>query len=150
MWDARADGMDMPLQRGIRALDSVSTDSYDALCAVLWSERNLLESLACTVVVGQLVPHARAAARSGRTPTAAELELIEQLQLQEVLRAAVSEAVAEAAGLAAPATLAELATDAPEPWSTILLEHRAALRTLLDDIAALDVAPQLSLVEFVA
>ncbi|MDT4938588.1 MAG: hypothetical protein QOG80_2259, partial [Pseudonocardiales bacterium] len=37
---------------------------YAAVCAVLWSERELLESLACTAIVDQLMTHA-AAARGG-------------------------------------------------------------------------------------
>ena len=143
----RADGWDMPLQPGVRALDATVADTYAAICAVLWSERSALESLACTVVVSQLIPRGTNAI-AARPPSAPEVELTERLQLQEVLRAALVDGLVAALPARTPATLSDLAETAPEPWATMLREHRDALRTLLDDVTSLGVTPQRSLAEF--
>ncbi|HJQ42731.1 MAG TPA: hypothetical protein VJ831_06585 [Jatrophihabitantaceae bacterium] len=137
----------MPLQRGARWLDATVADHYAAICAVLWSERNVLESLACTAVVGQLIPRRRNAL-AVRPPSPTEIGLIERLQLQEVLRAAMVDELMEVLPGDAPATLGTLADTAPEPWATMFREHRDALRVLLDDVTSLGVARQRSLAEF--
>jgi hypothetical protein len=122
-------------------------DHYAAVCAVLWSERELLESIACTVIVEQLVANGGAARHAADTIQQASLE---RLAAQEVLRAAIVEALITATATSPRATLAELADEAPEPWQTILREHREALRLLASDLASLAVFDQLSLREFLA
>lgn len=125
-------------------------DAYAAVCTVLWAERDLLESLACTAVVARLIPHRHHGETAVRTASATERELVERLQLQEVLRAVVVEALAEATGSSGSSvtTLPELVADAPEPWATMLAEHREALLALVGDVGGLDVTAQLSLAEF--
>jgi hypothetical protein len=125
-------------------------DAYAAVCTVLWSERTLLESLACTAVVTRLIPRRDSRAdgtTAVRTASAEERQLVERLQLQEVLRSIVVDALAEATGTSAR-TLPALVLAAPEPWATMLAEHREALLALADDVAGLDVTAQLSLAEF--
>jgi hypothetical protein len=123
------------------------TDYYAAVCAVLWSERELLESLACTVVVEQMMTHAGAARRAADV---LQHESLHRLGLQEVLRAAMVEALQATTSGPADATLTDLAAAAPEPWQTMLIEHREALRTLAADLHSLAGFDQLSLREFLA
>jgi hypothetical protein len=56
-----------------------------------------------------------------------ERELLELLHETELMRAVVAGEVAEGLGLAVDASLAEIVDHAPEPWRTILEDHRAAL-----------------------
>jgi hypothetical protein len=136
----------MPQLRGVEAPVS---DNYAAICAVLWSQRELLESLACTAVIAQLLPR-RAAALAVRPRSDAHRAMIERLRLQEVLRAAMVEALKDDVARPAPSTLAAIAADAPEPWATMLTEHREVLRSLLADVTSVDGVEQLSLAEFLA
>jgi hypothetical protein len=122
-------------------------DHYAAVCAVLWSERDLLESLACTVLVDQLVSHTGAARRAAGEVRS---DALHRLGLQEVLRAAIVEALTSATRTAPRATLRELAESAPEPWRTMLAQHREALRSLAGDLRAMACVEQLSLQEFLA
>jgi hypothetical protein len=119
------------------------TDSYAAVCAVLWSEREVLETLACTIVLGHLLAYSGGSDPANRPLTHEQQDAIERLRMQEVLRAAVVETV----GGSEP-TLAELAALAPEPWATMLFEHLVALRTLAADLRTLRGFDQLSLTEF--
>jgi hypothetical protein len=123
---------------------------FAAVCAVLWAERDLLGSLARTVVVGRLAgtPSGTGVVLTPRRPVAGQRLVIERLRLQEVLRASVVDAAV--GPLTAPMTLAELAALAPEPWSTMLMDHRAALCGLVADLDSLAVLSQLSLTEFLA
>ena len=120
-------------------------DHYAAVCAVLWSERELLESLACTVIVAQLMSSAGAASRAAGDVRS---DVMHKLALQEVLRAAIVEALITATSAEPTATLRDLSEAAPEPWQTMLAEHRTALRALADDVGALADYEQLSLLEF--
>lgn len=99
------------------------------LGALLWSERLLLRQ-----VRSQPSDDAQLRAAAARL---SELEL---------LRAMESELLAETLGLPPTASLLELAAAAPEPWSTILADHRGALLALSDALGP-NVA-QLSLAEF--
>jgi hypothetical protein len=122
-------------------------DYYAAVCAVLWSERELLESLACTVVVEQLMTNAGAARQAA---DAIQHDSLHRLGLQEVLRAAMVEALQATTNGPADATLTDLAAAAPQPWQTMLVEHREALRTLAAELHSLAGFEQLSLREFLA
>jgi hypothetical protein len=117
---------------------------------VLWAERDLLGSLARTVVVGRLAgtPSGTGVVLTPRRPVAGQRLVIERLRLQEVLRASVVDAAV--GPLTGPMTLAELAALAPEPWSTMLMDHRTALCGLVADLDSLAVLSQLSLTEFLA
>ena len=118
---------------------------YAAVCAVLWSERELLESLACTVIVEQLMTHAGAARRAADD---VQHDAMRRLGLQEVLRAAIVEALLTAISAPATTTLRELALTAPEPWGTMLREHHDSLAALSSDLQSLSGFEQLSLHDF--
>lgn len=120
---------------------------YAAVCAVLWSERELLESLACTVIVEQLVTHTGAARLAADH---VQQDAMRRLGLQEVLRGAIVGALLTAIAAPPTATLQEVADGAPEPWRTILREHRESLSALSSDLHSLAGFEQLSLHEFLA
>lgn len=108
------------------------------LSLLLWRERELLETLLYRLEQEQLV------LASGRTHwlarAAREVEaVLETLRETEVLRALAADHAAAAVGLAPNPSLRELADRAPEPWRTILHEHREALLAhsrLITDLAA--------------
>jgi hypothetical protein len=137
---------------GTKITNSAATDAggFAAVCAVLWVERDLLQALTRTVVVGRLAgaPSAAGAVLTPRRASAGQRATLERVQLQEVLRAVVVDAAV--APLTGPMTLAELAARAPEPWSTMLLDHRSALCGLAAELDSLGVLRQLSLSEFLA
>lgn len=99
------------------------------LGALLWSERLLLRQV-------RSQPSDDAQLRAAAT----------RLSELELLRAMESELLAETLGVPPTASLLELAAAAPEPWSTILADHRGALLALTDALGP-NVA-QLSLAEF--
>jgi hypothetical protein len=105
---------------------------------LLWREREILEQVLFKVVQERLVLEAG----ETRWLQAANRELeaaVRELRVSEVLRSAETTVLAEELGLSDNASLSELAGAAPEPWSSILLEHRDALRQLtleIDDATA--------------
>jgi hypothetical protein len=120
---------------------------YAAVCAVLWSERELLESLACTVIVEQLMSHAGAARQAADV---VQHDAMHRLGLQEVLRGAIVDALLTVTAAPPTASLRDIAARAPEPWGTILYEHRESLMALSRDLESLAGFEQLSLHEFLA
>src|SRR5437879_922160 len=118
-------------------------DHYAAICAALWAERRLLESLACASVVGRLMASDRLHGWRVDAPSPEEVDMMEKLKLHEVLRAAMVEALLDAAHAPSGVTLAHLVITAPEPWSTMLADHRVALRELLADVESLSDVRQL-------
>ena len=103
---------------------------------ILWRERELLDLLAYKLELEQLV------LASGRTRWLAystrEVEdVLLTLRETEVLRAVASDEAAGDLGLAPAVTLVELANAAPEPWATMLHDHRTALITATREIAEL-------------
>lgn len=108
---------------------------YSAVSAVLWREREALQHVQFKLVQQQLI------LQSGHTrmldAATGELEsALDQLRCTEVLRAIESEVVAAELGVDELPTLAELAAGAPEPWASVLAEHRTALRELTDEVEA--------------
>ncbi|MEV7431651.1 MULTISPECIES: flagellar protein FlgN [unclassified Nocardioides] len=106
------------------------------LSATLWHERELLETLQYHLEVEQLV------LASGRTTwlmrAAKDVEsVLEQLRTAEVLRSAEADGVGERLGLDPAPTLQQLVDASPEPWRTILAEHRDALTSMTREITAL-------------
>ncbi|GGO78016.1 flagellar protein FlgN [Nocardioides deserti] len=106
------------------------------LSATLWHERELLESLQYHLEVEQLV------LASGRTTwlmrAAKDVEgVLEQLRTAEVLRSAEADGVADRLGLAPSPTLQQLVDASPEPWRTVLADHRDALTSMTREITAL-------------
>jgi hypothetical protein len=109
------------------------TKELSEFCGVLWREREVVERVLFKVLGQQLV------LRSGhaRWLVAANTEIelaVNDLRVIEVLRCAESDALANSLGVAPGATLAQLADSAPEPWGSILAEHRDALRQLAAEI----------------
>jgi hypothetical protein len=121
-------------------LPSSSTDhelaSFAAVSALLWNERELLE----LVLFRLTEEHLLLCAGASRWLAKANDELAaahSQLSGTEVLRAAEVDALVETLGLPPETTLCELVAVAPEPWATLLAEHRSALQSLVGEIEAL-------------
>jgi hypothetical protein len=109
------------------------TKELSEFCGVLWREREVVERVLFKLLGQQLV------LRSGQprwlVAANTEIELaVNDLRVIEVLRCAESDTLGQALGLGAGATLAQLADAAPEPWGSILTEHRDALRQLANEI----------------
>lgn len=112
-----------------------AADSYAALASLLWNERETLEVLLYKLVQEQLLLGAgqiRWLAKADHEVA----EAIRQTRLAEVLRAAETERIAVELGLGVDATLKDIAEIAPDNWSYVLDEHRAALRSLVADVQA--------------
>jgi hypothetical protein len=106
---------------------------FAELASLLWRERANREQVLFKIVEEQLVLAAgqtRWLANAGREIEAA----LADLRRGEVVRAAMSGALAARLGLPGSTTLAELADAAPEPWDEILRAHCDALRELQAEI----------------
>lgn len=111
------------------------TVDMQQLSDILWRERELLELLVFKLDVEE------ALAASGRTRWAARAArevdlLLDEIRRTEVLRALRTEALAAQQGRGAGPTLEELTAAAPEPWSSILAEHRCALLSATAEVGA--------------
>ena len=109
------------------------TKELSEFCGVLWREREIVERVLFKVLGQQLV------LKSGQVrwlvAANTEIELaVNDLRVIEVVRCAEADRLAEHLTLSHGATLAELADVAPEPWGSILAEHRDALRDLANEI----------------
>lgn len=107
------------------------------LSDILWRERELLELLIFKLDVEEVL------AASGRTRWAARAArevdlLLDEIRRTEVLRAVHTEALAGQQGLGVGPTLSELTAAAPEPWSSILADHRSALLAATAEVTAAD------------
>jgi hypothetical protein len=110
--------------------------SLPDLAAVLWRQRELLELLAYRLECEHLM------LAGGRTRYIAaatnEVEAtLEELQVIELQRAAISDTVARELRLPPGATLEEIAGTAQPPWTDVLMEHRNALLTVTAELAML-------------
>jgi flagellar FlgN protein len=113
----------------------VVADGFGAVSAVLWDERDTLELLQFKLTQENLL----VASGTTRWLHRADAEVraaLERLRLGEVARAAEAQAMARALAMPLDMTLAQLADIAPEPWSTLLGEHRTALRALFFEVEA--------------
>jgi len=64
-------------------------------------------------------------------------EAFAALRTSSLARAVAGDRAAAALGLPPASTLAELAGAAPEPWRSMLVEHRAAMRTSTRQVSTL-------------
>ncbi len=101
----------------------------EKLSFILWQERELLETLLYRLEVEQLV------LASGRTHglmrAARDVEsTLEDLRTTEVMRAIAADEAASTVGLSPNPALRELAEASPEPWRSMLLDHREAFGTV--------------------
>lgn len=106
---------------------------YTAVSDALWLQRDALHTLLYRLVCERLV----LTAREGRWLARADDEAraaVDQLRGGEVLRAAEAEELARILALPPGASLGELAAASPEPWRTMLGDHRSALRRLASDV----------------
>jgi len=110
--------------------------SLPDLAAVLWRQRDLLERLVYRLECEHLL---LAAGRTRFLPlaTAEVEELLGELRVLELQRAAAADRVAAEAGLDAGSGLERLASAVQPPWTGVLLEHREALLVLVGELAAL-------------
>ena len=113
--------------------DTESAPELDAVSAMLWTEREILEFLLFKLIEEQLV----LASGSTRWHNRADSEVctaVDRMRTSEVMRAAEMQTVARTLGLPVEATLDELASAAPEPWPLLLTDHRIALRALILEV----------------
>lgn len=119
----------MPLERE-------SEYDVEKLCLVLWRERELLDTLLYRLEVEQLVLAGNRTDQLMRAARDVEA-VLETLRETEVLRATAADVAAEEIGCPPGATLRQLAEAAPEPWRTMLHEHREAFESSTAQITAL-------------
>ncbi|WP_128221664.1 flagellar protein FlgN [Nocardioides yefusunii] len=107
----------------------------EKLSQVLWRERELLDALLYKLEVEQLV---MATGRTRWLLRAAQdvQRLIDVLKETEMLRAVVSDEVAASLGVPANPSLQALIDAAPEPWASILSDHRDAFLRITADLTA--------------
>src|SRR3546814_16934634 len=110
--------------------------SMENLSAILWRERNLLESLLYRLEVEQLVLD------SGKTrwllQAANDVEqVVITIRQTELLSAVASDEVAASVGLEHNTSLRDLAADVEGPRRQVLPEHSDAFALIPSDIAAL-------------
>lgn len=125
---------DEPVTVTVIVMDS-QMQSLSEFSSNLWRERELVERVLYRIVQQQLVLEAgqtRWLATSNNEVEAA----VGELNLCELLRSAEADALAAELGLGDGPTLRDIAAAVPEPWSSILDEHRSALRDLAAEIQA--------------
>lgn len=103
---------------------------------ILWRERQLLEILLFKLEEEQLVLAA------GRTrwlnQATREVEMVlDEIKRAELERSMLVDEVAAELGVGPGASLRALAEAAPQPWSTLLDQHRRAFLTATQEITAL-------------
>lgn len=109
--------------------------SLQEISNTLWRQRNLLEMLMFKLEEEQLL----LAAGRTRWITAATREVeqvLEEIRATEVIRSALVDAIAPELGLAPNPSLRDLTVASPEPWSSLLDEHRRAFLTLTEETLA--------------
>lgn len=109
------------------------TALYTAVSDALWLQRETLQTLLYRLVCEKLV----LISGSNRWLARADDEVREALQRLrdgELLRALEVDELTRTLGLGADASLAEIAAGAPEPWGTLLSDHRDALRTITFEV----------------
>ncbi|HEU5474201.1 MAG TPA: flagellar protein FlgN [Actinophytocola sp.] len=102
---------------------------------ILWRQRELLSMLLFKLDAESLILTAGRTRWLGSATYEVEL-VLEQVQANEVFRAAAFDAVAAEYGLPAAASLADLIAVLDEPWRETFAEHRKALVGLAAEIDA--------------
>jgi hypothetical protein len=102
----------------------------------LWRERELLDLLLFKLDSERLLLRAGSVRWLARSTHEVDL-VLEQLQLVEITRALEVDDLAAQLGLPPGATLSDLAAVAPTPWTELFHAHRAAFRTLIDQVSVL-------------
>ncbi|MEI4270697.1 flagellar protein FlgN [Klenkia sp. LSe6-5] len=109
---------------------------YQHLSTLLWREQELLDLLLFKAEEKQYLI---VSGKNRWLPRIAhEIEVVlEQLRTLEVERAAVSEVIAEALGLAPNPSLRTLAEHAGAPWDDLLVKHHETLLVLVGELRGL-------------
>jgi flagellar biosynthesis/type III secretory pathway chaperone len=110
--------------------------SIPDLTSVLWRQRELLERLVYRLECEQLLVAAGRTRFLALATTEVE-QLVDELAVVEVQRAAFADRVSVEAGLESGASLEDIAAAVQPPWTDVLLEHRNALITLTSELAVL-------------
>lgn len=110
--------------------------SIPDLAAVLWRQRELLERLVYRLECEQLLLAAGRTRFLGLATGEVE-QLIDELAVVELQRAAVADRVCAEAALEPGATLEDIAAAVQPPWTEVLVEHRHALVTLTNELSVL-------------
>lgn len=110
--------------------------SIPDLASVLWRQRELAERLVYRLECEQLLVAAGRTRFLGMATGEIE-ELLAELSVVEVQRAAFADRVCAEIGLEPGATLEEIAGSVEPPWTGVLLDHRAVLIGLTSEMAAL-------------
>ncbi len=103
------------------------------LAAVLWQERELLEDLLFSLDQQHRVVAAGDTRWLARAD-AAVAGAVRAVRTHEIFRAIEVETLVSQLGLACTASLREIAEVVDEPWTTVLTEHREALRELAAEV----------------
>lgn len=110
--------------------------SIPDLAAVLWRQRELAERLVYRLECEQLLMAAGRTRFLGLATTEVE-QLLDEMAVVELQRAAFADRVCAEVGLEAGASLEEIAGTVQPPWTEVLIEHRQALLTLTAELSAL-------------
>lgn len=110
--------------------------SLQDISNTLWRQRNLLEMLLFKLDEEQLILAA------GRTrwiaPATREVEqVLDEIKTTEIVRATLVDAIAPSLGLMPNPSLRQLVDASPEPWSSLLDEHRRAFLGLTEEVVAM-------------
>ena len=113
---------------------------------ILWRERELLDLLLFKLDSERLLLRSGSVHWLGRSTHEVDL-VLEQLRLVEITRALEVDDLAAQLGMQPGATLSDLAAAAPTPWAELFQAHRAAFRTLIEEVTDLAEANQRALLE---
>lgn len=117
------------------ARDPGESEALTAVVDVLWSEREMLESLLFKLVEEQFILTSGAARWLNRADAEVRVAL-KRLRASEIVRAAEVDALVRLLGLAPETTLRRLAETVRSPWSVVFADHRAALLSLAAEVEA--------------
>jgi hypothetical protein len=106
---------------------------FGGLASLLWRERELLDRLLYKLTVQRVIFEAGLTRWFEKSDLAVRAAA-KALQEHEVARAIETDRILRRYGLAADATLSQLAAVAPQPWPDLLQDHRDALRSLTEEI----------------
>ena len=113
---------------------------------ILWRERELLDLLLFKLDSQRLLLRAGSIRWLARSTHEVDI-VLEQLQLVEITRALDVDDLAAQLGLRPGAPLSDLAAVAPPLWAELFHAHRAAFRTLIEEVTNLAEANQRALRE---
>jgi hypothetical protein len=121
---------------GIACSSEGRVSGYAELSDALWHERELLDILVFKLEQERLLLADGAVRWLSRATREIDV-VVDQLRAAELARAVEANAVARDLRLGATPTLAAIGAAAPPPWGDLFEAHRAALRTLVEQVGTL-------------